>query len=104
MEYESIPRVELEPPAAAPAPRRSWARLAAVPVMVALCAFAGVAGYSQLSKSAARPTTPARAMITHLARTIAAKTQGDDYYAPGLSCTSMEETFNRCVDYESSFS
>merc|ERR1719263_208822 len=72
--------------------------------MMALCAFAGVAGYSQLTKTPARQVTPARAMITQLAHTIAAKTQGDDYYVPGLSCTSMEETFNRCVDYETSFS
>jgi len=101
MEYQSIPAVVETP--APPASKRSYTRLAVVPTVMALVAFAGVAGYSQMS-SASRQATPARGMITQLAQTIASKSQGDDYYAPGVSCTEMSETFNRCVDYESAFS
>ena len=97
--YSSIPAVDV--PAAAPAPKRSYTRLAAVPAVMALLAFAGVAGYSQLK--AQRVVTPARGMVTALAQTIAAKSQGDDYYAPDVSCTEMESVFNRCIDSEASF-
>ena len=97
--YSSIPAVDVH--AAAHAPKRSYTRLAAVPAVMALLAFAGVAGYSQLK--AQRVVTPARGMVTALAQTIAAKSQGDDYYAPDVSCTEMESVFNRCIDSEASF-
>ena len=81
--YSSIPAVDV--PAAAPAPKRSYTRLAAVPAVMALLSFAGVAGYSQLK--AERVVTPARGMVT------ASKT---DHVHEGVDETRQDRHVCRC--------
>lgn len=96
MSYEAVPEENAAP---------RWRKYAAMGA-VALTAFAGVSAYSQYGAAAQKSSdgSPARKIISSLARSIQSKAMGDDdVIAPGVSCTEMSEVFNRCIDYESSF-
>lgn len=90
MSYEAVPEENAAP---------RWRKYAAMGA-VALTAFAGVSAYSQYGAAAQKSSdgSPARKIISSLARSIQSKAMGDDdVIAPGVSCTEMSEVrFQPC--------